>query len=51
LDLIQQLITPPFGHHGEQDKPLLQNLAPPTDVRLFKEAQKKAKMVNFPYME
>ncbi|XP_065884651.1 histone acetyltransferase KAT7-like [Dysidea avara] len=43
LDLIQQLISPPFGNHGDQREPILKGLATPTEIQLFKEAQRKAK--------
>lgn len=45
LELIQQLVTPHFSHHDNQKEPLLKGLAPPTDVQLFREAQKKANVV------
>lgn len=45
LDLIQQLVTPRFSHHDNQDEPSLKGLAPPTDLQLFREAQRKAKLV------
>ena len=44
LDLIQQLINPPFGNYGEQQEPVLKGLATPTEIQLFKEAQRKAKV-------
>ena len=45
LDLIQQLISPPFGNHGDQREPILKGLATPTEIQLFKEAQRKAKVL------
>jgi len=45
LDLIQQLISPPFGNHGDQKEPVLKGLATPTEIQLFKEAQRKAKVI------
>ena len=47
LELIQQLVEPRPGHHDNQDEPLLKNLAPPPHLRLFMEAQKKAKLVSY----
>jgi len=47
LDLIQQLISPPFGIHSDQQEPILKGLATPTEVQLFKEAQGKAKVMRY----